>query len=84
MADEELPEWATEMDEEILEVLASELILSPAIIAENIDRSREAVTRRLNTLEAGGLVTKVDRGKYKITDEAFWMVSEPIDTDERN
>lgn len=67
MAEEVKPDWLTEMDEEILEILSTNLILSPSIIAENIDRSREGVSNRLNSLQAGGLVEKVDRGKYKIT-----------------
>lgn len=70
------------MDREILEVLCSELVLTPAIIAENIGRSREAVSRRLNTLEAGELVRKVDRGKYRITDEAFMTVAESAELPE--
>ena len=63
----EVPDWLTEMDKEILEVLRSELVLTPSIIAENIDRSRKGVANRVNSLQAGELVTKVDRGKYKIT-----------------
>lgn len=69
MADKDLPDWATEMDREILEFMTIGWTVSPGIIAENIDRSREAVSRRLNTLEAGGLVRKIDRGKYEITEE---------------
>jgi DNA-binding transcriptional regulator GbsR (MarR family) len=69
MADKEFPEWATDLDKEIVEILNSELIMTPAVIAENIDRSRGAVSRRLGTLEAGGLVEKHGRGKYKITSE---------------
>lgn len=73
MAEKGLPEWTTELDKEILELLNTELVLTPTVIAENIDRSRGAVTRRLNTLEAGGLVQKMSRGKYKITGEALDM-----------
>ena len=73
MADKELPDWTTELDEEILELLNTEMTLTPSIIAENINRSRGAVTRRLNTLEAGGLVKKMARGKYRITAEALDM-----------
>ena len=79
MSNDELPEWTTEMDEEILRALKSEMILTPAIIAENIERSREAVSRRLNTLEAGGLVRKVERGKYRITNSAWFIVAEKSD-----
>lgn len=69
MDKEETPDWLTNMDEEILEILSSNLTLSPSIIAENIDRSREGVSNRLNSLQAGGLVEKVDRGKYRLTSE---------------
>lgn len=63
------PDWMTDMDLEILGVLDKGLTLSPSIIAENIDRSRVGVNRRLNTLQASGVVEKVDRGKYQITDQ---------------
>jgi len=69
MADKEFPEWTTDLDKEILELLNSEIIMTPAVIAENIDRSRGAVSRRLGTLEAGGLVEKQGRGKYKISSD---------------
>jgi DNA-binding Lrp family transcriptional regulator len=68
MDDEEKPDWLTEMDEEILEILSTGLTLGPTAIAENIDRSREGVSNRLNSLQAGGLVEKVGRGKYKLAD----------------
>jgi predicted transcriptional regulator len=72
--DEERPEWMTDTDEEILQVLWGDLIMTPAIIAENIDRSREGVSRRLNTLVATGLVKKHDRGKYLITEDGTEMI----------
>lgn len=71
MTETEFPEWTTELDKEILGLLNSELIMTPAVIAENIDRSRGAVSRRLGTLEAGNLVEKQGRGKYKITSEGL-------------
>jgi DNA-binding transcriptional ArsR family regulator len=84
MSEPELPDWTTEMDREILELLNTELTLTPGVIAENIDRSSGAVTRRLNALEAGDLVKKVDRGKYRITPKAleileggFEMITSP-------
>ena len=67
---EEDPEdydWMTEMDAEILYVLMKGLTLTPSVIADNLGRSRPAVSQRLNTLQAGGLVEKTDRGKYKIS-----------------
>lgn len=71
MDDERKPDWLTEMDEEILEVMSTGLMLGPTAIAENIDRSREGVSNRLNSLQAGGLVEKIERGKYEITDEGY-------------
>jgi DNA-binding transcriptional ArsR family regulator len=67
MNDEQRPDWMTEMDIEILDLLSGGLIMTPSIIAENIDRSSEAVGRRLSTLEAAGFVKKQGRGKYMIT-----------------
>lgn len=69
----EEPDWLTDMDFEILEVMRYELILSPTIIAENIGRSREGVSKRLGTMQAGELVEKVDRGKYRITKDGLFV-----------
>ena len=61
-------QWMVPMDDEILELFHSaHLVLTPAIIAYNIDRSREEVNRRLSELEARDLVERVERGKYRIT-----------------
>lgn len=62
--------WMTQLDDEILELLdSSELVLSPSIIAFNINRSREGVADRIAMLTDYGLVEKVERGKYQITQE---------------
>lgn len=85
MGQSDLPDWTTQMDQEILEVMTISWVLTPATISSVIDRSREGISRRLNTLEAGGLVDKKGRGQYQITDEALSMVKpkwgrfEPID-----
>jgi len=61
-------DWMVPMDDEILELFHSaHLVLTPAIIAYNIDRSREEVNRRLTELETQELVERVERGKYRIT-----------------
>jgi predicted transcriptional regulator len=58
------------IDERILEALdSSGMILSPAVISINIDKSRDEVNRRLSELTNKGLVTRVKRGYYEITDE---------------
>ena len=62
-------DWMTPMDDAILELFhSSELVLTPAIIAFNIDHSREAVNRRLAALAEHGLVERVERGKYRMTE----------------
>jgi hypothetical protein len=61
-------EWMVPMDDAILSLFhSSDLVLTPAIIAYNIDHSREEVNRRLRKLEEADLVEKVDRGKYRMT-----------------
>lgn len=64
------PDWMMPIDETILQTLAtSGLILTPAVIAFNADYSREEVNRRLTKLTAEGLVDRVERGKYRLTEE---------------
>lgn len=57
------------IDERILEALdSSGMILSPAVIAMNIEKSRDEVNRRLSILVEHSLVSRVQRGYYEITD----------------
>ena len=73
-------EWMTPMDDLLLEALASSgMVLSPSIISFNLDLSREAVNRRLQTLADHGLVEKIERGKYEITDEGSEYQSGDLD-----
>jgi len=56
------------IDDRILEALAtSGLVLSPSVIAFNIDKSRSEVNRRLSALVEHDLVERVKRGYYEIT-----------------
>lgn len=73
-------EWMTRMDDEVLEVLSSsQLVLSPAILGYNLDSSREAVNRRLSKLAEHGMVERVERGKYHITDLGEGYLAGDID-----
>ena len=49
---------------------------SPGRIAEHIDFSTQHVINRLNILEAAGLVRKLERGVWEITDDGVDKVSE--------
>ena len=64
-------DWMTALDREILYVLLTGLTLTPSVIADNLDKSRQAVSQRLNALRAGGLVKKEERGKYSLTKEGY-------------
>ena len=73
------PDWVTELDREILALLGNTgVIMTPAVIATNIDRSRSSVSRRLSTLEAGNMIEKVDRGNYRISDEGYARMLEKV------
>ena len=66
-------------DDRILEALESGLRLTPAVIGENIDRSRQHVTRRLSELTERGFVNKPKRGYYEITEIGRQYLSGDID-----
>jgi DNA-binding transcriptional ArsR family regulator len=72
------PDWFTGADAQILFILYTGLVLTPSIIAENTDVTRQTVSKRLDTLRAAGFVEKLDRGKYQITrDGAFTVSGDP-------
>lgn len=61
-------DWMLPIDDRVLNLFDSaDLVLTPSIIAHNIDYSRDEVNRRLIELEKRGFVTRADRGKYRIT-----------------
>ena len=56
----------------ILEALADAEIasvLTPSILAYNLDLSRQHVSRSLRELVDRGLVKRVEKGKYRITED---------------
>lgn len=60
--------WMLPIDDAILSLFRStDLVLTPSIIAYNIEYSRDEVNRRLVELEKRGFVSKVERGKYRIS-----------------
>ncbi|WP_434521955.1 winged helix-turn-helix domain-containing protein [Halorubrum sp. AS12] len=66
-------------DDRILEALEGRLRLTPAVIAENIDKSRTHVSRRLSDLMDYGLVEKPKRGYYQITELGQQYLNGEID-----
>jgi predicted transcriptional regulator len=76
-------EGMTVMDNQILKLLEeSGIILSPSIIAYNIERSQGGVSQHLSKLVALGLVNKIERGKYEITDMGTSYLSNDLDIEE--
>ncbi|SNR38340.1 MarR family transcriptional regulator [Halorubrum vacuolatum] len=69
------PDWFTDADAQILFVMYTGLVLTPSIIADNTEITRQTVGKRLNTLRAAGFVEKLDRGKYQITRDGAFVVS---------
>ncbi|WP_276256308.1 transcriptional regulator [Halomontanus rarus] len=70
-------------DERILEILhTSGLVLSPAVIDKNLDKSREQINRRLSVLTAYGLVTRVERGYYEIAEDGIRYLEGELDASE--
>ena len=70
-----LADWMTPVDRDILELLhneggSHELVLSPRILAENSDWSRQTVREHLMTLRDRGLVEYYDEtgGIYQLSD----------------
>jgi len=56
-------------DDRILELLdESGLILSPAVIAVNLEYNRSWISRRISKLVDAGLVETINEGYYRITD----------------
>ncbi|OYR80253.1 MarR family transcriptional regulator [Halorubrum sp. E3] len=76
-------EWMNQTDDRVLELLAeSDLILTPAVIAKNLEYTRNWVSRRIGRLEDAGLVEPVDSGYYRITDRGRAYLAGELDTED--
>jgi len=70
-------------DDRILDLLEeSGLILSPAVMAKNLDYSRSWVSERTGKLVEAGLVEQVDDGYYRISDRGHAYLAGDLDADE--
>ncbi|WP_132059749.1 transcriptional regulator [Halorussus amylolyticus] len=71
------------IDERILEALESSgMILSPAVIAKNIEKSRDEVNRRLSVLVDYGFVERVERGYYVVSERGEQYLAGELDAEE--
>ena len=76
-------DWMNQTDDRILELLdESDLILTPAVMARNLDYTRNWVSRRVGKLESAGLVEPIDSGYYRISDLGRAYLAGDLDADE--
>lgn len=76
-------EWMNQTDDRILELLGeSNLVLSPAVTAINLDYSRNWVSRRMSKLEDANLIESVDGSYYQITDKGRAYLTGDLDADD--
>lgn len=66
------PEWMSNTDVLILVALGSSdlvPVLTPSILAFNLGMSREHASRRLSEMAEQGYVSRVDEGKYELSEK---------------
>lgn len=77
------PDWMRPTDDLILDTLASsELVLTPAVIAYNLDLDRSHVNKRLSEFVEHNLVDRVDRGYYSVTEKGLTYLRGELDVKE--
>jgi len=73
----------TQGDDRILETLESSgLVLSPRVLSENTDYTRNYINKRLKKLRENGLVDRVDDGLYRITDRGRAYLDGDLDAED--
>lgn len=78
----ERPEWMSNTDVLLLVALNSSDLLpvqSPAILGYNLGMSREHASRRLAELSDRGYVTKIEDGKYSLSERGETFLDEVPD-----
>ena len=76
-------DWMNQTDDRILELLdESDLILTPAVMARNLEYTRNWVSRRVGKLEEAELVESVDSGYYRISDRGRAYLAGELDAED--
>ena len=76
-------DWMNQTDDRILELLdESDLILTPAVMARNLDYTRNWVSRRVGKLESAGLIEPIDSGYYRISDRGRAYLAGDLDAED--
>jgi len=75
--------WMNQTDDRILEALdESGMMLTPAVLAKNLDYSRTWVSNRLQKLVDAGLVDNPERSYYEITEKGQKYLSGDLNAEE--
>lgn len=73
----------TSADTHILEMLQhTDMILPPIVFAKNLDYSQNYMTRRCRKLYRAGLVDRVERGYYAISDKGRAYLDGDLDAED--
>jgi len=73
-------DWMTQTDEEILEILSGEGNMTPQVLDERYDVTVANYARdRLSKMRRYGLVERLGRGLYRLTDEGEAFLDEELD-----
>ena len=75
-------DWMTRSDDRVLEFLGEkEILASASVIAINIDYNPSYISRRCRKLADAGLLERVDKSHYGLTDLGERYLSGEIDPD---
>ncbi|WP_080510047.1 helix-turn-helix domain-containing protein [Haloarcula sp. K1] len=72
-------DWMTPSDDRVLELIREYGNLTPSAIADKGDISRQHASQRCSELAEYGLLTRVHRGLYGITDHGIAYLDEELD-----
>lgn len=76
-------DWMTGVDEEILETMRDEGNMTPAALDERFGVAAANYARdRLSIMQRYGLVEKLARGLYRLTDDGRGFLDETVDASE--
>jgi predicted transcriptional regulator len=76
-------DWMTRVDEEILETMRDEGNMTPQVLEERYGITAANYARdRMTKMARYGLVEKLGRGLYRLTDDGRAFLSEDLDASE--
>jgi predicted transcriptional regulator len=76
-------DWMTQADDRILELFEeSGLILTPAVLAKNLDYTRNYISDRCRALNEATLLDREGEGFYRITERGTPYLHGELDADD--